>query len=433
MSRVLMVSHVFPPLVAGGAPRMGQFARLLPEVGWEVTVLTARHGQSTSVDRIEADAIASRAQIIETWSPTSAVSRRGKPAAKHGLKGTIRRAARTIVHTLAFPDRELLWVPSALRAARRALRSSRHDVVFASYGPASNLLLGWQLAREFELPLVVDFRDLWSTLPMTSAFVSPAHRALARRLERMIVHAASRVIAVAPKMAESLAATHSLEPMTTFSVTNGFDPDDFSRVHDGRTTQARPFRLMYTGSVHAHYDFTPVWKALRSLLDAGAISPMTFRIEFVGNLGLDEAREHGVAELVDTAPFVPRAQVFDELARADALLVVETPGYYAEFGYAAKVFDYLLTGKPVVAIVDAGGNTARLLGAAGVAITVRNREPVAVRNAIEAALARKHVPPRRVDIDAEPLRSFNRRHLVSRLGRLLDDVIATEPHGRWRA
>jgi hypothetical protein len=188
---------------------------------------------------------------------------------------------------------------------------------------------------------------------------------------------------------------------------------------------------MYAGSVHVNYDMSPLWKALRALGDAGTITPGTFRVEFVGNLDRSEARAHGVECFVDTSPFVPRARLFDELARADALLVVETPGYYAQFSYAAKVFDYLLTGKPVVAIVDPGGNTSRLLNQANVGFCAKTRDVADVRRALERALSFKGSPPRVVVPTEEPLRAFSRQHLVTELGALFDEVADTEPHGRW--
>jgi glycosyltransferase involved in cell wall biosynthesis len=410
---------------------MGQFARMLPDVGWNVTVLTARHSATTSIDRTEADQIAARASVIEAWSPTSTVSRRGKPVARVGLRGAVRSAARFVSRSVLFPDREALWIPSALRAGRRALAQERHDVVFASYGPASNLVIGWQLARERRIPLVIDFRDLWATLPVETAFVSQVHRALAFRTEERILRSASRITAVAPRMAASLAEVHQIAPEKAVSITNGFDPSDVERVRDQRGPEPRPFRLMYAGSVHADYDLSPFWKALKLLAADRTITPETFRVEFVGNLDQAEPRAHGVDAFVETTPFVPRARLFDELARADALLVVETPGYYAQFSYAAKVFDYLLTGKPVVAIVDAGGNTATLLTQARVGFCAEDRDPVSVRRAIERVLGRKGAPPRDVHPDEEPLRKFSRQYLVTQLATVFDDVVRTEPRGRW--
>ncbi|HEY1550219.1 MAG TPA: glycosyltransferase, partial [Kofleriaceae bacterium] len=343
--RALIVSHVFPPLVAGGAPRMGQFARLLPDHGWDVTVLTAKH------DGVDVGALADldgRATIIETWSPASAVVKRGAPTPKRGMRSWARKTLRTAAMSVVFPDREIFWVPGAIAAGKRALAETPHDVVLATHGPASDLIVGRALARAANLPLVVDFRDLWSTLPMP-VFTTPLHRAAAHRLERRVVRDASRIVAVAPRMAEDLADVHGVARERAISITNGFDPDDASRAHDARTNG--PFRLMYTGSVHAHYDLDPFWRALKALAERGAITPETFRVEFVGNLAVSDLRALGVDAFVDIKPFVAHAKVFDELARADALLVVETPGYYAQYGYAAKVFDYILTGKPVVALV----------------------------------------------------------------------------------
>jgi glycosyltransferase involved in cell wall biosynthesis len=424
----LLVSHVFPPLVAGGAPRMGEFARLLPDHGWDVTVLTARHSAS-AIDRDGAAAIAKRARIVEAWSPTAVVPR-GVATPRRGPLAIARRFARTAVATITFPDREMLWIPAAIAAGRRALAATPHDAVLATYGPASTLLVGAALARRFGLPLVVDFRDLWSTLPMPS-FPTPLHRAAARRIERAIVRSASKIVAVSPGMAESLAASHGLPADALVAITNGFDPADAERAVDARNGRARPFRLVYSGSINAHYDLGPLWRALATLAEAGRIHPETFRVEFVGNLAVGDPARHGVAAFVDTQPFVPHARVFDAFAHADALLVVETPGYYARNGYAAKVFDYLLTGKPVLAIVDRDGNTDRLLRQAGVGRTVEPGDEAGLRRALEELVAAKGAPAKAIDCDAPPLRDFNRRHLVGKLASVLDAVVATEPLGRW--
>lgn len=421
--RLLVVSHVFPPLVAGGAARMGQFAKLLPQFGWDVTVLTGQHNKGVSIDSLAIDALEGKTTIVRAWSPTSAVATRGRAVPRHGLKAKLRTALRTAVMSVMFPDREVVWIPAAVAAGKKALAEQPHDAILATYSPGTNLIVGRILARASGLPLVVDFRDLWATLPVENAFVSRAHRAAALRLERSLVRAASRIVAVAPKMATSIAETHGVDVSRAVSITNGFDPADAKRAVDLRPAGERPFRLVYTGSVHAHYDLGPFWDAVKALHDRGAITPQTLRIEFVGNLSLDQVEKRGLSDYVETGPFVPHEKVFEALGRADALLVVETPGYYAEFSYAAKVFDYLLTGKPVVALVERGGNTYRLLEAAGVNYSAEATDAAAIAAQLERAIAQKGAAPRKVDPEAEPLRSFNRRVLVERLAGVLDDVV----------
>jgi glycosyltransferase involved in cell wall biosynthesis len=427
--RVLMVSHVFPPLVAGGAVRMGQFARLLPEVGWDVSVLTGRH-EAGALDRDSAHEIEKRARIVTARSPASQIVSRGTPAPRRGFRSLLHRTARTAAASVLFPDRQVLWIPRAIEAGVKLMRELEHHVVLATHGPASNLIVGRALAKMFRLPLVVDFRDLWSTLPM-DIFPTRLHRRAAHALEGSTCRKASRLIAVAPGMTTELATTHGVDPERAVTITNGFDPADLARVHDARGTTARPFRLMYVGSINVHYNLEPLWTALRSLADAGEITPQTLKVEFVGNLAMSDVAQLGLADFVETSGFVPRDRVFDEFARADALLMVETPGYYARFSYAAKVFDYILTGKPVLALVEAGGNTAMLLERAGVGHIVDPNDMAGVRRVIVDVMKLKGAKPRAVDPDAPPLREFNRLALVDNLASLLDDVVQIEPQGRW--
>jgi glycosyltransferase involved in cell wall biosynthesis len=407
---------------------MGQFARLLPEHGWDVTVLTSQLS-GVSVDHHAEDAVAERARIIRAWSPISSIVKRGQPVAKHGVAGQMRKLVRSAAASVLFPDRQVFWVPAAIRAGARMLRETKHDAVLATYGPASNLVVGRALARAFKLPLLVDFRDLWSTLPMP-IFPTEWHRSAARKLEGRVLRNASRLIAVAPAMAADLADTHGLAAERAITITNGFDPADVARVRDDRNGERRPFRLMYAGTIHAYYDLEPFWLALRALYDAGKVSPDTFRVEFVGNLSPDEPKRYGVSELVELSGFVPHDEVFDAFARADALLLLETPGYYARYSYAAKVFDYVLTGKPIVSLVEAGGNTARLLEATGVGHFADPNDRAGIERVILDVLRLKGAAPQRMNPAEPPLRDFDRDHLVARLASTLDQVVDEEPQGR---
>jgi hypothetical protein len=135
--------------------------------------------------------------------------------------------------------------------------------------------------------------------------------------------------------------------------------------------------------------------------------------------------------VVESGPYVAHDQVFDAFARADALLLFETPGYYARYGYAAKVFDYMLCGKPVLSVVEPGGNSDNLLSAAGVAHTVPPGDERGLIELLRKIMKLKGATPRRVDPEAMPFREFNRRHLVHKLASVFDDVTAAEPKGRW--
>ena len=59
------------------------------------------------------------------------------------------------------PDPQILWNPSAFRAAAQTLRTQTHDAILVTGPPFSSFLLGCKLKHHFGIPLVLDFRDEW--------------------------------------------------------------------------------------------------------------------------------------------------------------------------------------------------------------------------------------------------------------------------------
>src|SRR5262245_58863134 len=140
MGTVLVLTYYFPPLAASGSYRLLGFARHLPRFGWRVAVVSPAELPWESLD----------------------------PA----LEGRV--PPETIVYRVPYPrwPRLLrrflpgaLWLPAARRAAGRAVRELRPDVVLTSGPPHWAHLLGLSLKRRYRLPWVADFRDPWASIP----------------------------------------------------------------------------------------------------------------------------------------------------------------------------------------------------------------------------------------------------------------------------
>ncbi len=432
MPRVLFVSYVFPPMAAGGAIRTGQLARYLPEHGWDVTVLTATCSPAAAIDMKALAALPKSIHVERAWAPNQRLgSMRASAQLRHGVRGFLRRSAIGAAKLLVVPDRQVSWYPSAVRTGRRLLDETPHDVVLASYGPGTSLLVGRRLAEAAELPLVLDFRDLWSDLPL-DVFATGWHRARAARMERRCVAAARRIVCVSDRMAAHLAERHGRSTSEVVAIPNGFDPAQVGRHADAGPRHAdpcapagrpRPFRLVYAGAVHRFQAVDPFLAALRGAIDGGEIERAAVEVEFVGNLDPDVSRRSGLQDIVRCRPFVPHADVPAVLARADALLLLEQPGYWGEFSYSAKVFDYVITGKPVLALVEDPGNSANLLRELGTGVMVAPLDEAAIRRALVALVTGPPTPARNVDTSVDPLNRFDRRTLAGQLSDVLQDAL----------
>jgi glycosyltransferase involved in cell wall biosynthesis len=385
-------------------------------------VLTASVTGVAAVDSDSLSALPPSVTVVRSHCPLGGATQRGAPNPERGSRRVLRELGRRLSRLIFVPDRQVLWAPGAVRAGMRALRENQHEVVVASHGPGTSLIVGRRLAALAGLPLVVDFRDLWADL-VTGDFPTRWHRAAAERWERAAVAASRKVVAVSAGMAEHLARRHGRSSEDVVAIPNGFDPADAELVADTRKPGERPFRLCYLGSVYGAYDFGPFFEALAGLARDGRVTAATLRVEFVGNLSPEVPRRYGIEQLVEIGPFVPHRRILEVLGRADAHLVLENPIYWSQLSYPAKVFDYLLTGKPILSLVVADGNSGRLVREAGVGVVVAPDDSEGIARALLGLMARKGEQPRPVHVERPPLLAHNRRHLARRMAGVLDRAV----------
>lgn len=429
MKRFLFVTYHFPPSVGGGIPRILSFARDLPKYGWQATVLTSTSHGAAAVDGSALESLPAGTRVLRAYCPLARAGTRGQEKVRSGWKGVLRRTIQTAARVAMVPEPFAPWMPFAHTMGRTALGETPHDAIVATYGPPANLMVGYALARASGLPLVIDYRDLWTDQPWAN-YPSPAHEALLHALEHRIVRAAAGITSVSDGMSSHLAERFGLPRERVVTVLNGFDETALREVRDGRQTPARPFTICYSGSVYAVYDVGPFARAIRKLADAGTITPQTFRFLTLGNFPSDVMEREGVAAFHDREGFMPRRAMFERFGEVDAFLAIESGEYGARMGYPVKVFDYLLTGKPVLGLVVPGGNSARLLAEMGMTELPVNQDG-AIAESLARLLATRGREPRPVRIDQAPLSRFRRDHNAAALARLLDEVV--EPSMAERA
>jgi hypothetical protein len=412
-------------MLAGGVPRIASFARGLRDSGWEVTVLT--NSPSSLVP--ESDEGFSGIDIIRTWSPKGSLGSRTMASGGAESTSSIVRAKLAIARLILFPDRFILWGPGAVLKIRSLLKRRAYDVVLTSYGPGTNLLAIY-LARAWKhAALFVDFRDLWSTM-VGVKFVTPLHRRMVHAIEGTVVRHAFGISGTAPAMGKHIVAEHGVSAELAHCLTNGYEESDTQKICDVRTAQDRPFRLVYTGSIHKHYDLGPFFSAVRKLEANRLISTEDFNILFVTNVGMDYFESHGVSHFVELKPLESREKLFENFRDADACLLIELPGYYKEFSYAAKGFDYLLTGKPVLALVEDESNSSKLFSEVGTGYQADPRDSEMILERLKEVLLTKNAPALDVDIAAEPYCKFNRATIARHLSAILDQEIKNRIESR---
>ncbi len=348
LKKVLMVAFHFPPQAgSSGILRTLNFVKYLPQNGWAPTVLTASANAYTEQRNDLVSAIPPRTRVLRAFA---------LDAAKHL---SIRKKYPQIV---ALPDRWSSWWVRAVLLGMRDIRQHRPDIIWSTYPIATAHLIGGALARLSGLPWVADFRD-----PM----VSPDHpthklqRRVWQRLEAYVLSHATACVFTTQRAATAYGERYPAAAKKCIVIENGYDEDAFTGVQPNRFgTPANTLLLLHSGLIYPeNRNPSTFFEAVDRLINAGKLDRSRLVIRFRAPNHGDEvkafAAKYDLADFVDIAPPVPYRDAIAEMMGADLLLVFQ--GSYFNTQVPAKIYEYLRTERPILAVLDPAGDTATQL------------------------------------------------------------------------
>lgn len=377
MKKILIVSYVFPP--AGGitVQRALSFAKYLPANGFEVHVLTAGNAAVPVLDpgllkHIPPEVRVHRSFTPELpyylrkkiWSllaPRPSSPQAPKESASPATPGLRSRIMAGIKQRFS-PDPEIVWVPFALRRARKIVRQYGVEYVLVTAPPFSSFLIGCGLKREFpQIKFISDFRDEWLRFYLTEFefLKTPGTRRKAETIERETVERSDLVVAVTASSLNEIRSRYPEQPDSKFAlVSNGYDPEAF---RDFRPRPHGTGKIVVTHAGTVYKSSSP-----RYYLDALDALPeeirARFETRFVGRITPEEQPflENRKSE-IKLLGNVPQAQALRYMEETDYLLLTMTNDY----SLPGKLFEYLATGKRILAFSPAGGEADRILKETG--------------------------------------------------------------------
>jgi hypothetical protein len=384
--KVLIISRYFPPLYDVGGKRAYRFALHLPEHGWEPIVFTGAVPAQYPADPTPLR-LAPSVEVVRNYAPPWWPVRRNRaadgtnpnpvPINAHG------RARRWFQAQTTLPlRRDVLLTPRTALWARRQLRSTAIDLVFATGPPWGVLLQGLAASRVTAAPLCLDLRDPW-----TPGFL---HRGMARwvrwverRTEAYLVTRADRVII----NCEDAAAAYrrlfgSIAPEHFTVIRNSFEP----ALRPGAGARAARPTIVHFGNCYGPRSLAPVLRAIAELRRRGGATGLRLlNLGRVRAADLQLADQLGVRDCLEYRPMLPYAEGLRVLASADLQLLL---GYGTEIGHVpAKFFDYLLSGAPMLCVARQSELT-RLVDATGRGRCAAPEAIDTIAEAIAAALSR---------------------------------------------
>jgi len=297
------------------------------------------------------------------------------------------------------------------------------DLVWGTTPPIFQGPTAWLLARLKGVPFLLEVRDLW---PAFAVAVGVLQNKLLIRLsewlERFLYHHADRVMVNSPGF---IGHVESRGAENVRLIPNGADPDMFDPQQSGNGFRkqhglSEAFIALYAGAHGLSNDLDVV-------LDAAALLQSEEDIQFV-LLGsgkekdrlVAEAEERGLENVVFLPP-VPKKDMRDALAAADACLAILKPIELYKTTYPNKVFDYMAAGRPVILAID--GVIRQVVEEAGAGLPVPPGNPQALADAV-VSLARDPKKGHQMGRNGRKVieKNFSREQLADEFTTLLESM-----------
>jgi len=372
----MMIAYHFPPYKgSSGVQRTLRFTQHLPGLGWRPVVLSIDPGAYEETSAAMGNEVPPDLKVIRS---------RGFDTARHlSLFGRYPR-------TLATPDRWTTWRFDGVRKALQLTRGGGIDAIWSTFPIATAHTIGIHTATRSGLPWIAEFRDpMWQGTYPPDPVVNRSWKLLEERIFRV----ADAIVVTTPGAAAAYRERFPTFPAERLVVIeNGYDEETFQRAEAtlaGAPASARvpgrPFTLLHSGVIYrSERDPTALFAALASLKARGVIDRNRLRIVLRASGDDDGFRRDvdakGIGDIVELEPAIDYLDALQEMVNVDGLLLLQAANCNAQV--PAKLYEYLRARRPILALTDPAGDTAKTLDNAGAGLIA----PLDSQERIESAL-----------------------------------------------
>jgi glycosyltransferase involved in cell wall biosynthesis len=406
---VLFIAYDFPPAGGPGVQRPAKFAKYLPDFGWQPVVVTATPDSYPVLDSTLAAEVDPAMPIYRVKSRDVNLLR---PAFERRGLGKLVSAVNT---ALMMPDALLVWARAAQAAVRQVMKQHRPAAIYSSSPPASTHRLALWTHRTYGVPWIADFRDPWSQNELYPYY--PGYRTINRRQEREVLLAADRIVTVSPPLVELFQRLSGRADADIMLIENGYDEEDVEVLPPPNTSR---FTITYTGEFSRLRRSDAFVTAVDCLLADRRIAADEIRVLFAGK---------------DTARYVPDRPPFEQLGYlnhdqlndlrrdSDLLLLIHNDSPSARGNYGGKLYEYLASNRPTLAITGSGNVAAQLIERVRAGAAARH-DPAQIACVLLEYYRAWKTGSAVYEPDWEVIRHFTRRNLAGLLAQQLDRATA---------
>lgn len=373
--KILVISYFFPPYGGGPSVRVHNFVKYLPENGIDPIVLTVDSKYYESLYRDE--------ELIKEYNACVTIIRSGLLFGKYLQKAKtqiyqndenrntaikVKTIVKKIIKKLLIPDEYCTWLINGLISAQKIIHANDLKCIIATGPPFTAHILAAIIAKYYKLPLVLDYRDLWSC----NDFYSKVRftDAINRIIEKMSINTSRLILFTNYSAAEKMISNYNIDKNKIRIIQNGFDLNAIQYIEQyscGRRNKQK-VKINYIGSLTRLRTPEYFLKAvLRIIYDLPESELEIGFIGFVPQEHIDLVKEMKLQNIVTFYGTLPKKLALDKMINdSDILIVFQRKDEGGGTAIPGKVYEYLASGKPILVMDEGQGITTDFMKSIGV-------------------------------------------------------------------
>ncbi len=356
MFKVLVIAYYYPPMGLSGVQRTLKFTKYFKKYNWEpVVVTTASTGYFAHDTSLLDEANKAGIKIFRTSAkdPNSLLAKYGTIKPPHEF---IRKMLNRISQSFYVPDNKVSWSNKAMKLCSEILSNEKFDLIFVTVPPFSTFTMAAKLKKKFNLPLFVDYRDLWFD-SYHSFYPTPYHKYLNKKQEYNALKAADRISVTNRKIKEKMINTFKFLTFDDIVImSHGYDPEDFENIKPDPKPN-RKMILTYSGIFYSHITPKYFLMAFKKLVKEKPHIASEIELHFVGHLNKTNKaliRKLNLEEFVKDFGYLDHNVAIKKILSSDVLWMMLGKWKNSDHILPGKLFEYMGARKPFIISVPEG-------------------------------------------------------------------------------
>lgn len=366
--KILIITYYWPPAGGPGVQRWLKFVKYLPDFDVQPIVYIPENPTYPIVDYelhndVSDKTIILKHKIVEPYQLASFFSKNRTKKISSGIipnqkkQSVLDKAFLWIRGNLFIPDARVFWVKPSVVFLEEYIKENNIDTIITSGPPHSLHLIGLGLKQKIKLHWFADFRDPWTTIGyhkslLLSHYAAKKHKAL----EHQVLNTADTIVVTSTTTKTEFQAITN-KPIEV--ITNGFDIEN-SKEQTLDTT----FSLAHIGSFLSERNPKLLWETLVELIHEIPDFRNHLQLKFIGAVSqeiLDTVTQFKLNTYLVNLGYVSHNEAIEHQKKSQVLLLIEIDSKDTKSIIPGKLFEYMISGRPIIAIGPKGSDFAEII------------------------------------------------------------------------